>query len=68
MLRRVVAKNPVATMMKQSKLLSQRASLSTSHTFDIGGSFEVSSIHSFPNFYTKHTILYYGAVVADLMI
>ena len=44
MLRRVLAKNPASALMKQSSrlLASQRASMSTSHTFDIKGSFEVS--------------------------
>ena len=44
MLRRVLAKNPASALMKQSSrlLASQRASMSTSHTFDIKGSFEVN--------------------------
>ena len=44
MLRRVLAKSKSATMMKQSASLSQRASMSTSHAFDISGSYEVSLI------------------------
>jgi hypothetical protein len=45
MLRRVLAKSKSATMMKQSaSLSSQRASMSTSHTFDISGSYEVSFV------------------------
>merc|ERR1740130_2632262 len=49
MLRRVLAKTPSAMMVKQSALLSsQRASLSTSHTFDIAGSYELHNFETGP--------------------
>lgn len=51
MLRRVLAKNPASALMKQSSrlLASQRASMSTSHTFDIKGSFETHNLETGPS-------------------
>jgi len=49
MLRRVLAKSKSATMMKQSASLSQRASMSsTSHAFDISGSYELHNFETGP--------------------
>jgi len=47
-LRRVLAKKPAATLMKQSALSSQRASMSTTHTFDISGSYELHNVETGP--------------------